>query len=280
MGTADGVLADAEVDTLSQLLGIDPSQLGMIDLGEANTQYAGHVPPGETQQQQQETPHQPAAAVAGDAAASSSSGPTAAATATAAVIEDIPEGFDLRGLTPVIENCVCQCHLGTNLDLREIAIRARNMEYNPQSFSACVMRMREPRATALIFSTGKMILTGCKSEEEAKLAAKKCARLIQKLGFNVRFLQYRVQNVVALIDVRFPIRLEQLHRRYLTESTYEPEVFPSLTYRLTEPKLTAMIFCSGKVVFTGARSVADIRLAIPKICKMLDCMRVQVPADV
>jgi hypothetical protein len=44
------------------------------------------------------------------------------------------------------------------------------------------MRIREPKTTALIFASGKMVCTGAKSETESRLAAKKYARIIQKLG--------------------------------------------------------------------------------------------------
>ena len=52
------------------------------------------------------------------------------------------------------------------------------------------MRIREPRTTALIFSSGKMVCTGAKSEEDSRLAARKYARIVQKLGFQVRLLGY------------------------------------------------------------------------------------------
>ena len=48
------------------------------------------------------------------------------------------------------------------------------------------MRIREPRTTALIFSSGKMVCTGAKSEEDSRMAARKYARIVQKLGFQVK----------------------------------------------------------------------------------------------
>lgn len=48
------------------------------------------------------------------------------------------------------------------------------------------------------------------SEESAKLAARKYARIIQKLGFEAKFLDFKIQNMVGSCDVRFPIRLEGL----------------------------------------------------------------------
>ncbi|KOB71843.1 TATA-box-binding protein [Operophtera brumata] len=78
--------------------------------------------------------------------------------------------------------------LGFVLDLKKIALHARNAEYNPKRFAAVIMRIREPRTTALIFSSGKMVCTGAKSEEDSRLAARKYARIIQKLGFVVSTL--------------------------------------------------------------------------------------------
>ena len=82
-------------------------------------------------------------------------------------------------------NIVSTVTLGCNLDLKKIALQARNAEYNPKRFAAVIMRIRKPRTTALIFSSGKMVCTGAKSEEDSRLAARKYARIVQKLGFNV-----------------------------------------------------------------------------------------------
>lgn len=76
-------------------------------------------------------------------------------------------------------------NLNCKLDLKKIALHARNAEYNPKRFAAVIMRIREPRTTALIFSSGKMVCTGAKSEGDSRLAARKYARIIQKLGFPV-----------------------------------------------------------------------------------------------
>lgn len=63
--------------------------------------------------------------------------------------------------------------------------RTRNSEYNPGRFNGVIMRIRDPRSTALIFKSGKIVCTGARNEEDALLSSKKFARIIQKLGFNV-----------------------------------------------------------------------------------------------
>lgn len=56
------------------------------------------------------------------------------------------------------------------------------MKIDPKRFAAVIMRIREPKTTALIFASGKMVVTGAKSEDDSKLASRKYARIIQKLG--------------------------------------------------------------------------------------------------
>jgi TATA-box binding protein (TBP) (component of TFIID and TFIIIB) len=80
---------------------------------------------------------------------------------------------------------VSTVNLGCQLDLKRIALQARNAEYNPKRFAAVIMRIRNPRTTALIFGSGKMVCTGAKSEEDSLQAARRYARVIQKLGFPV-----------------------------------------------------------------------------------------------
>jgi transcription initiation factor TFIID TATA-box-binding protein len=44
------------------------------------------------------------------------------------------------------------------------------------------MRLKDPKATALIFSSGKIVCTGSKDEEMSRIAMRKFARILQKLG--------------------------------------------------------------------------------------------------
>ena len=55
---------------------------------------------------------------------------------------------------PKIQNVVSTVNMCCELDLKKIALKARNAEYNPKRFAAVIMRIREPKTTALIFSSG------------------------------------------------------------------------------------------------------------------------------
>jgi transcription initiation factor TFIID TATA-box-binding protein len=181
------------------------------------------------------------------------------------------QGYDIggHGIVPQIQNVVSTVNLIAKLNLKVIALHARNAEYNPKRFAAVIMRIREPKTTALIFASGKMVCTGAKSEEESRLAARKYARIIQKLGFPAKFSEFKIQNIVGSCDVGFPIRLEGLAYAHSHFSSYEPELFPGLIYRMLEPKIVLLIFVSGKIVLTGAKDREDIIQAFNNIYPIL-----------
>jgi len=174
------------------------------------------------------------------------------------------------GVRIYLQNVVSTVNFRTEPNLNHIAVRVRNVEYNPQRFKAAILRLLRPQATALIFSSGKMVVTGAKNEDDALLASKNVRKILHKVGVPTRFTEFKVQNIVGSTDVGFPIRLEGIcdgaHHRH---SVYEPELFPGLVYRMESPKVVLLIFVSGKVVLTGAKTRSDIRMALQKIYPVL-----------
>ncbi|XP_053958243.1 TBP-related factor isoform X2 [Anastrepha ludens] len=168
-----------------------------------------------------------------------------------------------------LQNVVATVSVACELNLQDINFRTRNSEYTPSRFHGVVMRMREPRCTALIFRTGKIICTGARNEAEASLGARKFARILQKLGYPVKFADFKLQNIVATVDLRFPIRLENLNQMHGQFSSYEPELFPGLIYRMVNPRMVLLIFVNGKIVFTGAKARKDIMDCLDKIYPVL-----------
>ncbi|RDX52744.1 TBP-domain-containing protein [Lentinus brumalis] len=134
------------------------------------------------------------------------------------------------------------------------------------------MRIRDPKTTALIFASGKMVVTGAKSEDDSRLASRKYARIVQKLGFDAKFSEFKIQNIVGSCDVKFPIRLEGLAYSHGQFSSYEPELFPGLIYRMIKPKVVLLIFVSGKIVLTGAK----VKYHHLSLCELLRLLEVHV----
>ena len=185
---------------------------------------------------------------------------------------------------PQIVNIVSMVNLGVPLKLREIAIQCKNAEYNPTRINAVIMRIKEPKAAALIFNSGIIIVLGARSKEKSKEAAKIFAKQIKKLGYNVKFCGFKIVNIVATCDLGFPIKLTKLNIKINSNLSknksnndeeekspcyYEPEAFPGLIYHMSKPELTLLIFQSGKMNFVGAKNKDDIFDALNKIYPLL-----------
>lgn len=220
-------------------------------------------------------PPKNAPAGSGDSAtaASGASSALAASAHTPSVAGSVIEATDVLSgnkLLIRIQNIASTANLGVRLDLKKIALKCRNTEFNPRRFGAVIMRLREPRATALIFSSGKMVVTGVKSTHNATLAAKKFAYIVERVGFQPSdIIDFKVQNIVGTADCGFPIRLEGLVYAHSAFASYEPELFPGLIYRLVSPRVVFLIFVSGKVVITGAKKESDLSTALTKIYPVL-----------
>ena len=165
---------------------------------------------------------------------------------------------------------ICSFHLRSDIDLKAVAFRARNAEYNPRKVNAVVLRFRNPRATALVYTNGKVMVTGTRSEDDARTTCKKAAKVVSKCNHPlVRYADFKIENIVASTDVRYPVRLEGLAYEHRASCSYEPELFPGLVYRLLEPKISLLIFVSGKVVITGGRNREDIVTSFKSIYPVL-----------
>ncbi|GJF00579.1 TBP-domain-containing protein [Phanerochaete sordida] len=226
------------------------------------------------QPQSQQQPQQQASPVASGShtpaiAGPSTPAPTAIPSTPAPLTLEQQHITAVEGIVPTLQNIVATVNLDCRLDLKTIALHARNAEYNPKRFAAVIMRIRDPKTTALIFASGKMVVTGAKSEDDSRLASRKYARIVQKLGFDAKFSEFKIQNIVGSCDVKFPIRLEGLAYSHGQFSSYEPELFPGLIYRMIKPKVVLLIFVSGKIVLTGAKVREEIYTAFNTIYTVL-----------
>ncbi|KAI9715193.1 MAG: TATA-box-binding protein [Chrysothrix sp. TS-e1954] len=173
-----------------------------------------------------------------------------------------PQSLEMPPSTlPKLQNFTATVNLHCQIDLSTLNQSARNTEYNPKRFAAVILRIRSPRTTSLVFSNGRMVITGSRSESDSKLGGRKCAAIIQKCGFSPRWTDFSIRNVVATADAGFVINVEEVARRHGNYSSYEPEIFPACVYRMLAPRVVLMLFVSGKVVLTGARSREDVYTA-------------------
>lgn len=173
---------------------------------------------------------------------------------------------------PLIEivNVVASATIEQDLDLNEIQKKFPHVEYNPEQFPGAVFRIENPKTATLLFRTGKMVCTGGKSE---KLAIKAVNLVVSKLRKGKIKIKkdavVTIQNIVSSINLGGRIRLELTARR-LPRSMYEPEQFPGVIHRMVDPKTVILIFASGKLVCTGAKTEKDVYRSVNNLHNMLE----------
>jgi len=168
-----------------------------------------------------------------------------------------------------VQNIVATTSLERDISLIKLAETLPNTEYNPEQFPGLVMRIKEPKSSALIFSSGKVVCTGAKSLEKVGDAIKEIIKNVEKIGVKINIKpEITVQNIVASGDVGLALNLNKLAIQ-LENTEYEPEQFPGLVYKLAGTKATFLLFGNGKIVCTGTRSEQLLKEAVEKLVENL-----------
>ncbi|MCD6226833.1 MAG: TATA-box-binding protein [Candidatus Aenigmarchaeota archaeon] len=173
-------------------------------------------------------------------------------------------GFDIK-----IENIVASATLNSRVDLDKVVEHLEGTEYEPEQFPGIVYRFKDPKAATLIFSSGKIVCTGTRNIEDVNKVIKKLIRLLRETETaNPKNPKIQIENIVASAQLKMDLNLDKIAFE-LENSEYEPEQFPGLVYRISEPKVAFLLFSSGKIVCTGARSIKEIESAIKLVSKRL-----------
>ncbi|KAK3787280.1 hypothetical protein RRG08_056001 [Elysia crispata] len=175
----------------------------------------------------------------------------------------------------IINNVVCSFSTRCYLNLKKIATEGVHVEYRREN-GMLNMKLRRPNVTATIWSSGNITCTGSTSEDEARISARRIARRLQRLGFNARFCNYRVVNVLGTCSVNFGIKLAQFSEAHMQTASYEPELHPGVTYKIKEPKATLKIFSTGSITVT-APSVENVQHAIEHIYPLVVPHKMDLP---
>ncbi len=169
-----------------------------------------------------------------------------------------------------IVNVVASATIDQRLDLKDIQKKFPDVEWNPEQFPGAVFRLKNPKTATLLFSTGKMVCTGSKSEEMARKAVKTVVQKLRKGKIKIKKeATVKIQNIVASINLGGRVHLEEAART-LPRSMYEPEQFPGLIHRMLDPKTVTLIFSSGKLVCTGGKTEKDVHRAVNSLHRMLE----------
>jgi transcription initiation factor TFIID TATA-box-binding protein len=169
-----------------------------------------------------------------------------------------------------IQNVVAAATLNQKVDLNAIVKGYPGVEYRPEQFPGLVFKLKRPKTATLIFSSGKMVCTGAKSEKESRRAVMTVVKELKKGGIIIISKpDLKVVNIVASVRLGGKVDLEKAVTT-LEKTMYEPEQFPGLIYRMDEPKVVILIFASGNLVCTGGKKEQDVYDAVHKLHRILE----------
>ena len=167
---------------------------------------------------------------------------------------------------PTVHNIVATsqiaCSLPT-LDLNKIHRMLPFSFYDQHKFAAITVRLHEPDCTTLLFSSGKLVVTGCRSWYECVYASLFITGILGDCipGHTFRLQTCEVQNMVAHVEIPVQGGSLDLHAMYAQMALncmYQRKMFPGLIYRPESSPVVLLCFFSGKIVITGGRTMEDV----------------------
>ena len=173
-----------------------------------------------------------------------------------------------------VVNIVVSTSLEHDIPLEKMAATLSNTEYNPEQFPGLVIRIKEPKTSALIFSSGKVVCTGARTLDKVEESIKKIIKSLEKINIKITVKpEIKVQNIVASGSVGMDLNLNTLAMK-LENTEYEPEQFPGLVYKLrvnaAKPfNSPFLLFSNGKIVCTGTKSEKEVHIALDKLIENL-----------
>lgn len=182
--------------------------------------------------------------------------------------------FNIKEIEATVKvvNVVASATLGQKLDLNTVIKNFPDAEFPSEKFPGVVFKLKKPKAATLLFSSGKIICTGGKSEEEARKAVKRVVQRLSRNGIIRRDKpEVKIDNLVASASLKRTLDLELVSR--LDGTMYEPEQFPAVIYRMEKPKVVFLLFASGRLICAGAKTEQEIRQALKELLRKLSALK-------
>ncbi len=169
-----------------------------------------------------------------------------------------------------IVNLVVTTDLHHKLHLEDITCALPNIEYNPEQFPGLVMRIKEPKTSALLFRSGKIVCTGAKDIDSARKSIHQIVDSLKKVNVKITIEPVlKIQNLVGSGELGFNLNLNVLAMK-LKNTEYEPEQFPGLVYKMKNPfHASFLLFLNGKIVCTGTKSKNQMDQCLEQLVKDL-----------
>ena len=120
------------------------------------------------------------------------------------------------------------------------------------------MRFTENKNHIAIYKSGKVLVSGTKSDEELNNLVNNLIIYFNKCGIINKVLKIKVNNYVITSTIGQNVDLNDLAIKLLDyDISYEPEQFPALRFK-DKYNITYLLFSTGKITITGVKSLDNI----------------------
>jgi transcription initiation factor TFIID TATA-box-binding protein len=163
-----------------------------------------------------------------------------------------------------IENIVASGVISGPIDLVKFSENVEHCELNKKRFPGAVYRIPDPKIACLVFSSGKIVLTGLKNQKALADGLAIVTNSLKSVGIEpLKEPRVAITNMVCSYNLGKYININKLSVTLNLENIeYEPEQFPGLVYRLKDPKIVVLIFSSGKIILTGGKNLKDVKKGV------------------
>ena len=151
----------------------------------------------------------------------------------------------------MITNIVCNADLKCCIDLKLLVSKTTNITYQPGKFSAAIWKHKTIGGTCMVFANGKVMINGkVSSVKDAKRRVRRYARLLQKLGWNVRLSSINISTISAAFKLDGPLDIHAVVRHY--GASYDAELYPAAMF--VKDCVHYTCFYTGNVLMTGIKT--------------------------
>lgn len=166
-----------------------------------------------------------------------------------------------------IVNVVASTRLDKQIDVEKLSFRLKGVEYTPEIWPGLVWRRENPKATIIMFASGKVTSVGTKSENEAITAIKQAIQAIPELA-DSHYNKPKIVNIVAVAQIDNPETLDLELISIELQSIYEPHQFPGLIFK--DEAVTFLVFPSGKISLVGGKSEKQVKEEMRKLISKIN----------
>ena len=199
-------------------------------------------------------------------------------------IEEILLRESENGLRPsvptmFVQNMVAtaQTNMFVNIKLLLPHLQRFGVYQNTKRFIAMTQRTRDPRSSTLSFRNGKFVNTGSRTEQDARMSIQSLIDMIASVEFqtspgvyvrpyaDMKIQQCTVHNIVGSTTVPFEIDLSFLAQYefvYYFKMLFVGAIVSvyGISNQEIDRKVKILVFATGNIVCTGAKTVEHIKL--------------------